>query len=152
MLAIDYKKSIARITLLSIATLGAYYAYWFCSLQSQINKQTKQGLKGHVHILLSVLTGGICAAFWHFAVGFYIAKCGGKNRWWLHGFIFSIAFIVTLMFCITFLRNAIGIPTAPWLSCLIGGLTMFTAMLTSMVVIQHQVNVASSIETSENLQ
>jgi len=140
----NYSHSLRRIILLSLATLGVYYVYWFITLQAQIYRQTGQGLKPVAHILLSVFTGGIYAIVWHFLVGFYIAKSGGKNRWWLQGILFSVAFVVTIMFCITFLRSAIGIPTQPWLSYLIGGLTMFASMLVCMAIIQLEINKINS--------
>ena len=136
-------QSVEKLVLLSIATLGVYYIYWFCSLQNQIYKQSGQGLKAWVHILLSLFTGGIYAVVWHFLVGSYIKNCGGKNRGLLYGLPFALAFIVTLMFCITFIRNAIGIPTAPWLSYLIGGLLIFATMITCMGLIQSDVNKVS---------
>ena len=140
MVKLNKKQNILRLVLLSITTLGIYYVIWFCSTQNQIHKQMNQGLSGVLHILLSAFTGGIYAVVWHFLVGLYIKRAGGKNRGLLYGLPFTVTFIVTLMFCITFIRNAIGIPTEPWLSYLIGGLLMFATMLISMAFIQSDIN------------
>jgi len=137
---LGFKRNTLKIVLLSVATLGVYYVYWYINLQNQIYKQTEQGFKGAIHIVLSFFTGGVYAVYWHFAVGNYIKKCGGRNRSLLYGLPFVAAFVITLMFCITFIRNAIGIPTAPWLSYLIGGLVMFITMLACMALIQNDVN------------
>ena len=129
-----------KLITLSIITLGIYYAYWYYRTQKQIHTLSKQGPNITTHILLSLLTVGLYTIYWHFAVGYYIKNMGGKNHSLIYGTLFSIGYIITILFSVTFIRNAIGIPTSPTVSYIIGATTIFTAVFINMILIQKDIN------------
>ena len=54
------KRNLIVMVLLLLFTFGIYGVYWYCSFQNQLKKQTGLGFGGIMHLVVTILTFGIC--------------------------------------------------------------------------------------------
>ena len=99
------KRSLPMIVVLSIVTFGIYYLVWFCSVQNQLQKKTKEGFTGVGHFFINLITFGIYGIYWYFIVTRRIEMAGGRNSGSRHGLIYLIGMIIV------YLGNIVGAAT-----------------------------------------